>query len=145
MGRFFQAQPIELSKDNIYTPPLELMMAANKFKNEELQQQGDNLQTLLDSLPFRYKDIDKDNYTNIQKELNDKVQAVTDMYNKDMTSPEARKKLAELRDEIKNRYSSGDIYNIQKTNDNYDDFEKLMEDKKLTELDKERQRTYFKN
>jgi len=145
MGRYFKAQPVELNRDFIYQPPLELMMAANKFKNEELQQQGDNMQTLLDSLPFRYKDIDKENYTNIQKELNDKVKSVTEMYNKDMTSPEARKKLAELRDEIKTRYSSGDIYNIQKTNDNYDAFEKLMEDKKLSELDKERQRTYFKN
>lgn len=146
MGRFFQAQPIELSKDNIYTPPLELMMAANNYKNEELQKQGDNIQTLLDSLPFRYKDIDKENYTNIQKELNDKVQAVTDMYNKDMTSPEARKKLAELRDEVKNRYSSGDIYNIQKTNDNYDAFEQQMEqNKNLSEANKTRLREGYWN
>lgn len=145
MGRYFKAQPVELNRDFIYQPPLELMMAANKFKNEELQQQGNNIQTLLDSLPFRYKDIDKENYTNIQNELNDKVKSVTEMYNKDMTSPEARKKLAELRDEIKTRYSSGDIYNIQKTNDNYDAFEKLMDDKKLTEIEKARFRDGYWN
>lgn len=145
MGRFFQAQPIELSKDNIYQPPLELMMAANQYKNQEIQQTGDNAQVLLDSLDFRHNQIDNENTKNITKEISDKVNNAVEIFNKDLSSPEARKMLSSLKDEIKTRYNSGDIYNIQKTNDNLNAFEKQMDDAKLSELDKERHRAYFNN
>lgn len=145
MGRFFQAQPIQLSKDNIYQPPLELMMAVLDKKNAEVQQTGDNAQKLLDSLDFNYDAIDADNAKNIIKEVSDKVNNATEIFNKDLSSPEARRMLNSLKDEVKSRYTSGDIYNIQQTDNNKKAFEQQMDDAKLSELDKERHRAYFNN
>lgn len=146
MGRFFQAQPIQLSKDNIYQPPLELMMAANQYKNQEIQQTGENAQILLDSLDFRHQQIDDENAKNITKEISDKVNKAVEVFNKDLSSPEARRMLNSLKDEIKTRYTSGDIYNVQKTNDNLVAFEKELENNKnLKEIDKQRHRAYFNN
>lgn len=145
MGRFFQAQPIELSKDNIYQPPLELMMAANQYKNQEIQQTGDNAQTLLNSLDFNYDDVDAENAKNIMAEVSDEVKSATELLQKDLSSPEARRMLNSIKDKTKSRYISGDIYKIQKTYENKKAFENQMDAAGLSELDKERHRAYFNN
>ena len=46
MGRFFQAQPVELAKGNMYQAPYELMAMANAKAEANLQQDYDDTEVL---------------------------------------------------------------------------------------------------
>lgn len=136
MGRFFQAKPIELSEDNIYQPPFELMMAANEYGNNEMQQTADKLSNTLKELDFRYKDFDTENANKIKQQTQEKINNITDMLVKNPDDTEARKLLNNTRKDMTALYQPGGaIYNIQKTYDVDAEFKKQLDDDKTLSED----------
>lgn len=138
MGRFFQAQPVQLAKDNMYAPPFEMMLAAMTKKDNDIQQQADTLELLRD-LPIDRLDYHKEGAENIKKELHGQIDEIAQNIQKNLLSPENKSQLNNLKRTIQQRYDSGDIYNIQQSAKNFREFEKKLDsDKNMTSALKEK-------
>lgn len=147
MGRFFQAQEVELSKDHIYQPPIELMTAALLKKNEDIQQQADTIE-LLRNLPIDFIDYHKEGATNIKNEINSDIDELAkEIQTEGALNGNLKAKLNSYKNKLQQRYDTGDIYNIQQTAKNYREFEKKVdEDKNISSDLKEKfKKSYFED
>ena len=130
MGRYFKAQPVELNRDFIYQPPLELMAKALLKKDDDIQQQADTME-LIRSLPIDFIDYHKEGAANIKNEINsDMDNFAKEIQGKAALDGSLKAKLNAYKNKLQERYSTGDIYNIQETAKNYRAFEKKLEDNK---------------
>jgi len=146
MGRFFQAQPVELNRDFIYQPPLELMAKALLKKDDDIQQQADTME-LMRSLPIDFIDYHKDGAANIKKEINSDIDNLAkEIMTKGALDGSLKAKINAYKNQLQERYSTGDIYNIQQTKKNYEEFEKKLEATKgLTSAQKEKHKQEYWN
>ena len=147
MGRYFKAQPVELNRDFIYQPPLELMAKALLKKDDDIQQQADTME-LIRSLPIDFIDYHKEGAANIKNEINSDIDNFAkEIQGKAALDGSLKAKLNAYKNKLQERYSTGDIYNIQETAKNYREFEKKLEaNKSLTSAQKEdHKNTYWKN
>jgi len=144
MGRFFQAQPVELNRDFIYQPPLELMAQALLKKDDDIQQQADTME-LMRSLPIDFIDYHKDGVENIKKEINSDIDNLAkEIMTKGALDGSLKSKINAYKNQLQERYSTGDIYNIQQTKKNYEEFEKKLEATKgLTSAQKEKHKQEY--
>lgn len=147
MGRYFKAQPVELNRDFIYQPPLELMAKALLKKDDDIQQQADTME-LIRSLPIDFIDYHKEGAANIKNEINSDIDNFAkEIQGKGALDGSLKAKLNAYKNKLQERYSTGDIYNIQQTKKNYEEFEKKLEaNKSLTSAQKEdHKNNYWKN
>jgi hypothetical protein len=139
MGRFFQAKPIELSQNNIYQPPYELMMAANEYDNKLVAQDVRREQDILDKSVFNFKQgVDDANYNKYNAEISEDVTKIANAFQKNAESKEARKMLYDVNRKVANYYKPGGaIYNIQQTYDNDLAYKKRLQESGLSETNQQ--------
>lgn len=146
MGRYFKAQPVELNRDFIYQPPLELMAKALLKKDDDIQQQADTME-LIRSLPIDFIDYHKEGAANIKNEINSDIDNFAkEIQGKAALDGSLKAKLNAYKNKLQERYSTGDIYNIQETAKNYREFEKKLEaDKNISSALKEKHKQEYWN
>lgn len=146
MGRYFKAQPVELNRDFIYQPPLELMAKALLKKDDDIQQQADTME-LIRSLPIDFIDYHKEGAANIKNEINSDIDNFAkEIQGKAALDGSLKAKLNAYKNKLQERYSTGDIYNIQETAKNYREFEKKLEaDKNINSALKEKYKQEYWN
>lgn len=117
MSRFYKGPEADYVNDFIYQPPWELMGSALAKKEEDIQQQANQME-LLRNLKIDYMDGHKGDVDRIKNELETEIDGLAGSLQKDLLNPENKAKIQNLQRELQKRYTSGDIYNIQKTKEN---------------------------
>ncbi len=145
MGRFYNTAESEFVRDNVYTPPWEVLSSALLKKDNDVQQTANDLE-LLRSLNIDKLDIDNANAEKIKADVNSQVDELTANIQKNLLDPSNRAALNNLTRDVNTRYNSGDIYKIQQSAKNYREFEKkLEEDKTLSSPQKEMHKQAYWN
>lgn len=145
MARFYNTTKGEYVRDNVYTPPIEMLTASLLKKDADIQQTADSLE-LLRGLKIDNLDIDKEGAQKIKSDIDNQIDSLVPEIQKNLLSPDNKSKLNDLKRSIQERVNTGDIYKIQTTAKNYRDFEsKLESDKTLSSAQKEKHKSTYWN
>jgi hypothetical protein len=122
MSRFYQTAQRNYVDDFVYRPPVELMANILQNKDAEIKETISQMD-LLHNLPLDYISYDKDMATRIQEEISGTVDELAGDLSKNLLDPNNRRKLKQVQQDIQQRVTSGDIYNLGQNVQAYKEYE----------------------
>ena len=130
MGRFFQTQEVELSKDHIYQPPVELMAKVIENADTQIQANETALLSLYDKLQAEGLKVDKPRLQEIIKGYQSNIDNMATELQQDPLG--FRKRMASIKQlsrDISNDWSKGEVAKIQGNKQARDNYQKLLDER----------------
>ena len=130
MGRFFQAQEVELSKDHIYQPPVELMAKVIENADTQIQANETALLSLYDKLQAEGLKVDEPRLQEIIKGYQSSIDNMATELQQDPLG--FRKRMASIKQlsrDISNDWSKGEVAKIQGNKQARDNYQKLLDER----------------
>ena len=127
MGRFYTTDKSDFLQDFIYQPPWELIQQNNMLKAANYDRQQKTL-NLFRNVDIKYNDeVDKEPTLAKKQEYDNSINAISKLYETDPNSTEADEMLRQATRKLKEDFTVGDIYKIQKNKEKYDEFKSIAD------------------